>query len=78
MQVEAKRWRKTQIVARTSGHPSRSRWTAGERASSRDARDILVSELHLVGSLECRLQGGLVVIERSKLGNLQMGNCRLV
>ena len=51
------RWRKTQLVARTSGHSSRYRWTAGERASSRDARDILVSELHLVGSLECRSQG---------------------
>ena len=33
------RWRKTQLVARTSGNSSRCRWTAGERASSRDARD---------------------------------------
>ena len=47
------------IVAETSSHPSRCRWTAGERASSRDARDILVSELHLVGSLECRSQAVL-------------------
>ena len=38
--MEADCWRKTKIVARTSGHPSRCRWMAGERASSRDARDM--------------------------------------
>ena len=59
------RWRKTQIVARTSGHPSRCRWTAGKRASSRDARDILVSELQPVGSIVCRSQGRLGGNERS-------------
>ena len=43
--MEAQSWsQRLKIVAETSSHPSRCRWTAGERASSRDARDILVSK----------------------------------
>ena len=62
--MEAQSWsEKLKIVTESSGHPSRCRWTAGERASSRDARDILVSELHLVSSLECRSQ---VVLEENR------------
>ena len=39
--METQSWsQRLKIVAETSGHPSRCRWTAGERASSRDARDI--------------------------------------
>ena len=38
--MEAQSWsQRLKIVVETSGHPSRCRWTAGERASSRDARD---------------------------------------
>ena len=66
------RWRKTQIVARTSGHPSRCRWTAGERASSRDARDILVSE-RVQSAFQC--VGRRVVWKKSNAANL--GICRL-
>ena len=41
----AQSWsRRLKIVAETSDHPSRCRWTAGKRASSKDARDILVSK----------------------------------
>ena len=80
--MEAQSWsQRLKIVAETSGHPSRCRWTAGERASSRDARDILVSELQPVGSLECLSQGrleGFGEIERSEVENLQMAICRLV
>ena len=43
--MEAQNWsQRLKIVAKASGHPSRCRWTAGQRASSRDARDILVSK----------------------------------
>ena len=40
LQVEARSWSlRLKIVAGKSDHPSRCRWTAGKRASSRDARD---------------------------------------
>ena len=58
--MEAQSWsQRLKIVAETSSHPSRCRWTAGERASSRDARDKLVSKLNqsavrvLVAGLYC-------------------------
>ena len=72
LQVEVHSWRqRLKIVAGRSSHPSRCRWTAGERVSSRDTRDILVSELHLVGSLECRSQAVLGQNEQpSQLENL--------
>ena len=55
--MEVHSWRqRLKIVAERSSHPSHCRWTAGERVSSRDTRDILVSKLHLVGSLVCRSQ----------------------
>ena len=42
LQVVAQSWsQKLKIVAETSDHPSRCRWTAGKRASSRDARDMM-------------------------------------
>ena len=46
---ESCRWKskageRLKIVAERSSHSSRCRWTAGERVSSRDTRDILVSE----------------------------------
>ena len=56
--MEAQSWsRRLKIVAESSGHPSRCRWTAGERASSKDARDIFGFEARSVGEPECRSQG---------------------
>ena len=64
--MEAHRWsQKLKIAAKTSSHPSHCGWTAGKRASSRDARDILVSKRQPVGKLECWSQGRLLGSERS-------------
>ena len=66
--MEAQSWsQRLKIVAETSGHPSRYKWTTGERASSRDARDILVSKLQPVGSIVCWSQGCFGEIECSEV-----------
>ena len=75
--MQAKSWsQRLKIVAESSSHPSRCRWTAGERASSRDARDKLVSELNQSAYQCVGRRVSFVKIERS-IWKSAGGGCRL-